>query len=78
MPQYDGANDGPSSQTKSGDTKPEKVGKKTERDELDPGEFQTDKNVLPSGHEYAVNRFLDNLRKAEHTNKAKHPSKGPN
>ena len=71
MPQYDGANDDSPHRTKE----PEKVNTKAKRNELDPMTFQTANNEIPGRHEYAVNRFLDKLKKAEGKDKAKHPPK---
>ena len=71
MPQYDGANDDFPRRSKE----PEKVDTKAKRHELDPMTFQTADDGIPGGHEHAVNRFLDKLKKAEGKDKAKHPPK---
>ena len=73
MPQYDGADDDSYHRTKE----PKKVGTKAKRKEIDPMIFQTVSNEIPGGHEYAVNGFLDKLKKAEKKDKAKHPPKSP-
>lgn len=75
MPQYDGADDDPLRGTNVRNKELEKDDKKAGRDVLDPKEFQTGGNELPGGHEYDVNRFLENVKKAEDKDKAKHPPK---
>ena len=75
MPQYDGPDDGTPTQGKVGANKADQTSKEVERGELDPKEFLTDNHELPSGHEYAVNRFLDHLKKMEKQEMAKNPPK---
>ena len=73
IPQYDGSEDDYPRWTQE----TEEVTTKAKRHVLDLMAFQTASNEIDGGHEYAVNRFLEKLKKAENTDKAKHPPRIP-